>query len=259
MLYKIYLILGLFFFTLSISINAQNIDSNKIQFGKGITLRYGIGSLALRDELISKEKYTGTSPVYFVSWSRYNKNFGLNIYLKWEDASSIKNYNVTSNVSQSLLGIAFYYPIGSISIFRKNLFFFLGPAAEMFQHNQTQDISNYSAYNANAFASLFSVCISSKAFYVINSTFMLDACAQLSLLSVANKTTASLSGGTSPGRTVLTPIYGYNSHFEINIRYSITNHIITSAGYRFDLAEITEWDFFITADDEFSAGVSYNF
>lgn len=259
MLYKIYLILGLFFFTLSISINAQNIDSNKIQFGKGITLRYGIGSLALRDEFISKEKYTGTSPVYFVSWSRYNKNFGLDIYLKWENSSPVKNYNVTSNVSQSLIGIAFYYPVGSVSIFRKNLFFFLGPAAEMFQYNQTRNITNYSAYNENALALLASASISAKAFYVINKAFMLEASAQLSLLSVANKTTSSLPGGTNTANAVLTALYGFHSNVGINIRYLILNHITASAGYRFDLSQITEWDYFITAEDELSAGLSYNF
>ncbi len=257
--HKIYFIFGLFLFAISSSINAQESNGSKIQFGQGIIFRYGIGSLALKDELISKEKYTGTFPVYFVGWSGYNKDFGLNIYIKWENSSAVKDYNVTSNLSQSLIGISFYYPVGSISIFRRNLFFFLGPAAEMFQYNQTRNVTNYSAYNENALAKLASISITARAFYVINTAFMLEASGRLSLLSVANKTTSSLAGGTNTATAVLTTLYGFHSNVGINIRYHILSHITASAGYMFDLSQISEWDFFITAEDEFNAGISYNF
>ena len=228
-------------------------------FGEGLTLQSGIGFLAVRDEFISQEKYTGSLPVYSISWSLFNDSYGLRLYLNYGHASNLKNYNVTSDIKQSLLGISFLYPTGSISVFSKDMHFFLGPAAEMFTHNQIQNISNFGAYDASASAALYSVCLRTEAYYNIMYDLKMHASAQMSILSIAKKTTANLYSGTGTENVILTPLAGFNSHLEINVLYRIAGSLYASAGYRFELAEISEWDYFISAEDQFTASISYDF
>ena len=44
-------------------------------FPEGISLEYGIGSYAVTDEYISKEKYSGSHPSYSITWANQHSNY----------------------------------------------------------------------------------------------------------------------------------------------------------------------------------------
>ena len=209
----------------------------------------------MKDELISKQKYSGSLPVYSLSWSKFNNVYGLRIYMNYEDAPGLKNYNITSSVQQTQIGIAFVYPIGSISFFSKNAYLFLGPAVDIFSHKQVLNISNFDVYNASVNAWLYSGCVRAEAYYELKGNIRLHASGQISILSEAFKSTSD--EGTQ--ETIVTPLSGFDSQIGIDILYKITKGFTASAGYRFRMAEISKWDYFVAAQDQFTAALSYKF
>lgn len=62
-----------FFFAVESS--GQDTINYKTVFPTGISIGYGQGIISVKDEYISKEKYSGTVPYFNIEWVRFrNKN-----------------------------------------------------------------------------------------------------------------------------------------------------------------------------------------
>ena len=53
----------------------QESAEEKLLLPSGISLEYGIGSFAVTDVYISKEKYSGSLPYYGISWHKPHDNY----------------------------------------------------------------------------------------------------------------------------------------------------------------------------------------
>ena len=58
------------------------------------------GHCTVRDEYISKEKYSGVLPYFAASWSRFHNKYGFRQELEYRGSSEVKNYNISTTTCQ---------------------------------------------------------------------------------------------------------------------------------------------------------------
>ena len=110
----------------------QDSTNHKILFPKGITIAYGLGNYAVRDEYVSQEKYSGTLPYFRIEWSRFHNKYGFRQKLEYRNSSEINNNNISANVTQFSFYMDYLYPAGKFELFSMPVFTYLGPSANLF-------------------------------------------------------------------------------------------------------------------------------
>ncbi|MBM4167539.1 MAG: hypothetical protein FJ215_00025 [Ignavibacteria bacterium] len=242
----------------SVPLLAQDLTNQSSLFEKGIALHGGAGLLAVRDEFISSEKYSGTGPFLAARWSRDHETYGYRLSLQYLFTSGLKNHNVSAELRQFSLGVDFLYPAGKMVLRGKELYFFAGPSAELFLHFRRQNIagSGESIFNAYSAASLISAGVRSEAYCPIGAEITLDGSSQLSILSFGGRSVDPRKTGASPFR-LLTLFTGLNAHGELGANYRATASLRIRIAYRLEVTRITSWDYFISGSDSFILGVTY--
>ncbi|MDE3058806.1 MAG: hypothetical protein KGJ59_12705 [Bacteroidota bacterium] len=215
--------------------------------------------MAVRDEFISDERYAGTVRFVGMGWSKFHETYGFRLQLEYQSASALKNYNVSAMITQYRLGLSYLYPVGGLQLMAKKVAVYLGPTAELFLHYRKQNIANGGdILDVYSFASLFSGGIRSEAVLPISEDLQAQAAVQTSIVSLGGRIVDPLNSSTSFTK-LLTLLAGFNADAEIKISYRLTDALVAAADYRFDLTRISAWDFFISADDNFVASLSYGF
>ena len=252
-----HLLLAFSFFVLSIPSLAQDSTKSQWAFGDGLSVQGGISYLSTRDEYFSAERYSGTAPYFAMGWSRLHETYGYRLLVQYAHTSDLKNFDVSAEVTQFLLGLDFLYPIGKAEVFSREISFFLGPTSELFMATRHQVYSPYS--EVNTYASLVSGGMRSEAFYPISPRLQLRAALQTTILSLGMKTTRDPNGQKTTSLKLLTPFGGFNASGELEVVHKLSDSFSVAVGYRFELACISQWDFFISAQDELIASISFNF
>ncbi|GAF92364.1 unnamed protein product, partial [marine sediment metagenome] len=114
---------------------AQDSLSYKTIFPAGINLEYGIGNYSVKDEYISKEKYSGTLPYFNIEWIRFHNKNGYRLEFEYRNSTNIKNNNISAKVQQFTFNQDFIYPVGSFSLISKNVYAYLGPSVQFFYYD----------------------------------------------------------------------------------------------------------------------------
>lgn len=239
---------------------AQDASSPEFTLGEGLTIHAGLGYVAVRDEFISAEKYSGDFPYVALSWSRFHHTYGYRLGLQYQSTTRLKNYNISAEVSRFSLHLDYLYPVGSIPLLSKSIFFYLGPSSELFIHFRRQNIagSGVSILNAYSFSSLISGGLKSEAFYPVNPAIQLEASARMSLVSLGGR---MLNPNKSEESFVklLSFLSGVNAIGEMKIRYSFTDSFSGTIGYRLEVTRISAWDYFLSSSDTFIVTIGYDF
>ena len=236
---------------------AQDSTSNKSLFDEGLGVRGGIGYMAVRDEYISDEKYSGTIPFYAMSWSRFHETYGFRLDLEYQFTPDLRNNNVSTQITQVRIGLDYLYPLSDISFMSKKMSIFLGPTCQLFVHSRSENIGLPSSSDipyANSFAFLLSGGIRAEGFYPVAKDLEAQLMAQTSILSFAERST---SGSDEPNSKILPLPNLIDAAGGIGIIYKLTGPLSAMAEYRFDLVRITSWDFFISGNDNFILSLKY--
>jgi hypothetical protein len=95
-------VLTLIVFTASIIItspaSAQDTVDNETVLPSGIFVGYGLGSYSVKDEYISKERYSGTLPYFDVEWVRLHDRWTYRLEFEYRNSSDISNNNISAEV-----------------------------------------------------------------------------------------------------------------------------------------------------------------
>ena len=114
------IIFTIFIFIIS-HVSAQDTLNYATEFPSGIFISYGLGSYSVKDEYISKEKYSGTLPYFNVEWVRFHEKHAYCLEFEYRSSSEISNNNISAKVEQFTFNQDFIYSIGSFSIFSKRM------------------------------------------------------------------------------------------------------------------------------------------
>jgi hypothetical protein len=237
-------------------VSAQDSSASRPPYREGLTIEGGVGYVAVRDEYISGERYSGTVPYYGVTWSKYHETYGFRLHLEYQYTTNLKEYDITAELKQFRLSLDYLYPIGEPNLLSKKLSVFLGPTAEIFNCDRRQNIA--SSQYLQSKNSLFSCGLRSEAIWPVTASLEVRAAARITLLSLCIQSVYSNYGSQSSSK-FLTAFEGIDADCGIGICYGLTNWLYGYIGYRFDITRMTASDYFITANDNITLSLTYGF
>lgn len=232
------------------SLLAQDSLSFHPVFPNGINIAYGLGNYSVKDESISNEKYSGNLPYFSCGWVRKHNKYVYQLKFNYRNSKEIKNYNVSTVITQFSLNQGFLYPLKEKSLFNKDLFLWIGPSTEFFFYISEPQVASYGLLNANLFSLGFNV----YGIYPINNKFNIESSLEITALSLGSRT-----DDTDQSFKLLTLFSGLNSSFNIGARYFLFNQLSVKLSYRFEFARVSSWDYYAAASDNIVLGLTYNF
>lgn len=252
------LIFYLMLLFMSRTITAQDPEPNLTVFPSGITLKYGIGRYSLKDQYISEEKYSGTLPYLSFGWARKHDRYVYRLEMTYRESDRIKNNNVSTGITQLSLNQGFLYPLREMSLFRKDLFLWIGPSAEFYYLDNIPEIAVTGFEYAQSFAALLSLGLNTEGICRIRSGLYAESSVRLTLLSVGVRMVDNEEDNQSPV-SLLTPFSGINASFDLGARYYILKRLSVRLAYRFEVTRISKWTPLLSASDILIAGLTYQF
>lgn len=248
----------IFFLLIFGSLFAQDSLSHRTAFPRGISVEYGLGKYSVRDEYISKEKYSGTLPSFTANWSRFHNKYGYYLSFEYGSSSNIKNYNVSTDIYQFALNQRFLYPLPKMSLFAKDVYAFLGPATELYFFYNKQNIAVSGFDYAQSFAALFSIGVNSEIIFPIRNNLQAEGSLGLSILSLGFRMVDMEEEDVSPVK-LLTLLSGTNASFRLGIRYNLFDNFSLKFAYKLHITRISSWDPLLSVSDNLIATVAYEF
>jgi hypothetical protein len=227
-------------------------------FPSGITIEYGFGNYSVKDEYISKEKYSGTLPYYSVGWARKHDKYVYHLDMSYRNSNNIKNYNISTDITQFTLNQGFLYPLRNISIFQKNLYLWLGPSTEFFFFYNDQNIAVAGFDYAQSLAGLFSLGLNVNGIYPLRHNLQLESSLRLTVLSLGIHIVDNEEDDQSAVK-FLTLFSGLNSAFDLGARYYLFNRLSVKLVYKFELTRISAWEPLLSASDNLIFELTYSF
>ena len=238
--------------------HGQNSLNNVNVYPAGISIEYGIGNYSVRDEYISKEKYSGTLPYYSLGWIRGHNRYIYQLDMAYRNSNNINNYNVSSDITQFTLNQGFLYPLKKKLLFKKELYIWLGLSTEFFFYYSKPHIAVSGFDYAQSFAGLFSLGFNADFVYPLNQSFQLESSLRSTVLSLGWRMVDSEEDDQSPVNP-LTLFSGLNCSINLGARYHIFNRISIKLAYRFELTHISAWDPLLSTSNNAIIGLTFRF
>jgi hypothetical protein len=240
------------------AVQAQDSTGKKVSFPEGITVEYGIGSLAVTDEYISEEKYSGSIPYYSIGWSKQHSDYVYHLKIDFRNSPDIKNYNVSTDIYQFTLNQGFSYALPEFTIFDKDADLYLGPASELFFYYNRQNIAVSGFDYAQSFVLLISGGICSELYYKLWDDLILEGALDFGVLSLGFRMVDEEETDESPVK-ILTLFSAANMVFKIGPRYCLFDNLSVKASYLFHLTRISSWEPLLSAGDNVILTLTYGF
>lgn len=222
----------------------------------GLTVQYGLGQYALRDEYISKERYSGIMPYVSAEWSRFHGKWGYRLGFEFRQATEISNNNVAAGILHAALYRDYFYPVGRKSLFGNDAYLFLGPATGIHIYMNDQQVAAQGAFNFdNSMATLFSLGINAMAVVPFRAHLQIEGSLRLSLLAMGVRSTDVVEGEGSMGG-ILTLLSGTDPTAGCGIRYFIDERLSLKTAYRLQILRISKWNPLLCVDDNITLSIS---
>lgn len=232
---------------------------NKIEvFPAGVFIEYGFGNYAVKDQYISQEKYKGNMPQYGIGWAREHDKFVYRLKFAYRYSNKIKNNNASTEITQVTLNQGFLYPLNRAHLFKKELYFYLGPSTDFIFYFNEPNIAVDGFDYAQSFAALLSVGVNVEGIYPLSNKFQIETGLSFPVLSFAFRVVDSEEDDQSPAK-LLTLIKGLNLDLNLGIRYFILDKLSVNLKYNFQLLTISAWNPLTTASDNGIIGLTYRF
>ncbi len=236
----------------------QDSLSHRTVFPRGISVEYGLGNYSVRDEYISKEKYSGTLPLFKASWSRFHNKYGYYLDLEYRSSSKIKNYNISADIIQFSLNQGFLYPLSQMSLFTRDVYAFLGPSMGIYIFHNKQNVAVSGFDYSQSFAGLFSLGVSSEIIFPIRPALQAEGSFRLSILSLGLRMVDTEEEDESPAK-LLTLLSGTNASIRLGIRYYLYGNFSLKLAYKLHVTRISSWDPLLSASDNLIFTLAYKF
>jgi len=239
--------------------SAQSSQTLKNLLGEGIFVQGGLGYLALRDDYISNEKYSGSLSYFELGWLRSRDSSASRFSMEYRSSSDVKDNNVSANVVQAALNLDYLYPVGAFSLFDRDVFAFLGPSAETYLYFRTQNIANggEAIFNAYSFATFFTLGINSELVLPLRSFFSAEWSGRLNLVGFGGRLVNLQINSNEKFFKLVSIISGIQGTTNILLRYNVSDALMLKAGYRLEVRQSNSWDYLLSASDNLIFVVSY--
>ncbi|MFC1540123.1 hypothetical protein ACFL41_01385 [Gemmatimonadota bacterium] len=233
---------------------SQSTNSNSAQFPRGITVEYGSGGYAITDENISREKYSGALPWLGVQWGRDHTSYHFRLGLEVRHSDMIRNYNVSTNITQFSLYQAFLYPLSNPSLFKRTTSLLAGPSIEIHSLLNSQDIAVGALGYKESSASLISLGTRVEMMMPLTSRFQAEGSLRAGILTLGVRSVDD-ERNDEPQARLLTALSGTHLIIRMGIRYSISVNWSCRLAYLSDVTWIKPWQSLLSASDTLVFGL----
>jgi hypothetical protein len=229
---------------------AQPVQTAEDLLGTGLSIRGGLGHLAIRDDYISEEKYSGTFPSFGVSWLRGDTSSAYRLGFKYAGSSDIRNNNVSAQIVQSGLNLDYLYSVGKFRFLSHNVFAYVGPSTELFIYYRQQLIATggNAFFNAYSFAFFLSASANSTLVVPISPVVSFESSARLALLSVGFRLT-DFQDKSATLMKLVSPLSGVHGQIDFLLDYDLNDRVRLKSGYQFEICQSSSWDYLLSASD----------
>jgi hypothetical protein len=242
---------------LSVSVHlhvlAQDMGNAPQSHGEGLTLSGGVSRLVLRDEYVSREKYSAVLPLFGITWTHFRSAFAYAVAFQYQSTTQLKNYNVSAQVRETSLRFDVLVPLTNGTLLGRNASVWLGPGSEIFLHDRRQDMAG--DWKASSSLGSLNATVNAELFCDIGSSLQVEGVTQISLVSLTGKSSAERENHVR----LLSVFSALRAEGEIHLRFCFSESLSLTAGYRFQVTRISAWDFFISGSDNGIVAITYDF
>jgi len=229
---------------------AQDTINHKTVFPSGIFLGYGQGLYSVKDEYISKEKYSGNLPYYNVEWVRFHNRNGYRLQFEYRKSTDISNNKILADAQQFNFNQDFIYPIGNLSLLSKPVYAYLGPSVQIFYYEIYYHFVMPGTFiSPKTLGTIGSLGINIELIYPISNRLIVEGYLRSNLVSFSSKEIDEQKYKNESGASLLTVFTATKLDVDFSIRYYLIDRFSVSLGYIFDLSRINKWDPYIAASN----------
>jgi hypothetical protein len=220
------------------------------RYPEGISIGFGMGGYAVKDEYISSEKYAGTLPSYSVEWVRFHQKGGFRLNFEYCRSNNIMNNNISAEVQQLVFRQDLIYPVCSFSLFSDNVDAYLGPSVHFFVYDIRFNFVQPGTFiSPKTFGISGSLGMNTEFIYHLGTDLYIEGLLRSNLVSFTGKKIDEQKYENEPSPTLLSVFTVSNLDFNLTLRYYLANRISICLGYKFNLSSINKWDPFIAASN----------
>ncbi|NQV18466.1 MAG: hypothetical protein HQ534_07985 [Armatimonadetes bacterium] len=252
---KVRIIVTIIIFIITAKLSGQDTLKNSIVYPTGISVLYGSGSYSQKDEYISKEKYSGSLPLFSLIWARDHQQYLYKLHMSYRNSSKIKNYNVSADITHVTINQGFLYPLKKKTLLNRDLLLWIGPTTDLFFFFNKPDIAVSGFDYAQSFALLLSTSVSKEAILKLKPDLQLESSLKITILSLGMRMVDSEEDDSSPVK-LLTLFSGLNSSFDLGVRYFLSRKISLKLAYRSEIVRISAWEPLLSASDSITIGLT---
>lgn len=235
---------------------SQSNEVPETRTARGITVECGTGGFAITDENISPEKYSGTLPFLGVQWARDHTRNHFRLGLELRNSDTIRNYNVSTTITQFALYQAFLYPLSNTRLFGRDMSLLVGPSTELYMLLNSQDIAVGALGFAESVAVLASIGARAELVMPLSPRFQAEGSLRAGILSLGARAVDDERTDESPGR-FLTALSGTHVVFRLGVRYAISEKWSFRVMYTSDVTRIRPWQPLLSASDSLIFGLTW--
>ena len=251
-------LLGIALILLSVLLDAQSLSDQTNPFPTGLSLQYGLGQVALRDEYISKEKYAGPLPSISADWTRFHEKWGYRILLEFHNSSEIKNHRVSADVIQAALQHDYLYPAGMVPLFGQETYLYVGPSFGLYFFLNQQNIASQGALHADmSMLMQLSLGVNAQAIIPIGPKLLVEGSGWANVLAVGARSTDPIEeAGVTGG--LLNGLSGTQVAANAGVRYQIQDHLSVKLGGMVQILRLSKWTPLLVVSDNLILTLSFN-
>ena len=222
---------------------AQDTIDTPAIYPAGIFISYGIGPYSVRDDYISKERYSGLLPYYNVEWVHFKKKNGYRLQFEYRITQDISNNNISADAQQFSFNQDFIYSIGNFPLFSSPVYAYLGPSVQAFYYEIQYRFADPGTFISPVTNGVIgSLGVNAALVYKVNRKFLAEAFLRSNLISVTGKKINDDEHPNESNPALLTMVTATKLDLELSFRYYMLERLSVSLGYKFDLSRINKWD-----------------
>jgi len=254
--------IGFFAFScLAVKAGGQSSPDHRALFVEGISADLGVGQYIGRDEVVSKNIYSGTLPYVAAHWARFHTAYGYHVSLEYRQSSEIANVGLPTEVTQLSMSRARLYPAGKLTLFPWDSYLYLGPSTEFYLFFNQPRLEGEGLYLNFSFLALLSLGISSDVVMPVTSSLRVEGRTRLALLSFGLQMPdlQNTDEDSEPPIRLLNPFSCLHAAIDCGLRYQVSPSISLKMSYKLAVTRVTILRSLVTASDNIMVSLSYHF
>ena len=223
----------------AVSFSLKSQEETKPVNRLGLTVEYGLGGVAVKDDYLSGERYTGKTPFLGVWYNRLNDKKGFQLGFTFQKDEQLENNAIRASFLQASLIYDQFFNVKSFTLFQQPATWYFGPSVEYFEY----ELVNRFASNHKAFSELImaSMGIASLVEWQFTDRFMASLFLRSNVIGVSHKTHDELK---YPDKNSVLQTFITANHlvFDLSLRYRVLKRVSLGLKGKALYIRSTGWD-----------------